>query len=273
MTRFQNIFHKLKITTLTIVVIFAFYMSCIEPSIIVTENVHIPIWISKKIVFISDIHLWIYKWWDFLEKTVKIINRNKPDYVLIGGDLTLFATKPSRATLLSYFSPLKNLSVPTYAILWNHDLMHPGPDLATDLVSVLESLNVHVLNNDIIKLDWFTLVWLWEYWSNDSNTTLLSEKIDLSKTIALIHNPDILSLYTEKSIPALTLAGHVHGWQVRIPYLYKYAIPSQWNYERWYYEEPIWTKKARLFISQWLWETGLPLRFLCPPTLYVIDLQ
>jgi hypothetical protein len=109
MIQFQKYLSLLKIAMMSVMAIFAFYSTVVEPSIIVTENVHIPVGINKKIVFISDIHLGIYKGGDFLEKTIEIINRNNPDYVLIAGDLTLFLEKPSHEELISYFLPFKKI--------------------------------------------------------------------------------------------------------------------------------------------------------------------
>ena len=85
-------------------------------------------------------------------------DKEKPDYVFIAGDLTLFASKPSKAELKNYLLPLKNLKAQTYVILGNHDLQVPGPDLADDLVHVLSELGMQVLNNDRVELDGFTLV-------------------------------------------------------------------------------------------------------------------
>ena len=52
------------------------------------------------------------------------------------------------------------------------------------------------------------------------------------KTIVLLHNPDILQYYSPHAIPALTLAGHTHGGQIRIPWLYKKTIPTDGDFDR-----------------------------------------
>jgi len=79
---------------------------------------------------------------------------------------------------------------------------------------------------------------------------LLQKETNLKKTIALIHNPDITIEYPVDAIPALTLAGHVHGGQIRIPWLYKKFLPSIWKFDRGYYEVPVGNSFAKLFVSE-----------------------
>jgi predicted MPP superfamily phosphohydrolase len=83
-----------------------------------------------------------------------------------------------------------------------------------------------------------------------------------------MHNPDSLEKFPE-SISDLALAGHTHGWQIRIPILYKKVIPTLWSYDKWYTQE----KKSKLFITSGLWEVWLPMRFLNPPVIDVINLK
>jgi len=247
--------------------------SFIEARIIQTEEVTIPLGIQKKIILISDLHLgqWFWKWEDFLTRIVEKTNIIKADYILIAGDFTYY---PDEKNLKNLFSSFTKSNKPIYAVLGNHDVGFPGPLYKKELTEALTSDNVHILENKIIPLDGFTLIWLWELWEWNMDISILNKIISPEKTIVLLHNPDIIPYYAGKKIPALTLAGHTHGWQMRIPWLYKYVIPTIGDFDRGYGEYRLSkTKKVKYFISQWIGETGLPLRFLCPPTIYVIDLN
>ncbi len=87
----------------------------------------------------------------------------------------------------------------------------------------------------------------------------------------LTHNPDTALSYAPNHYPDLTLAGHTHGGQVRIPYLYKRMIPVLgvdilWDQGLYRY------KNGQVFVTSGIGEVGLPLRFLIPPVIDVLEL-
>lgn len=73
---------------------------------------------SKKIVFISDLHVdFIYGEWH-TKKIVQLIKKENPDLVLIGGDL-INTPKPNYA---QNFKCFREISAPIYAVIGNHDV-------------------------------------------------------------------------------------------------------------------------------------------------------
>lgn len=84
----------------------------------------------------------------------------------------------------------------------------------------------------------------------------------------LTHNPDLLP-----RVPAsvgLTLCGHTHGGQVRLPLLGAVTVPSRYGTR--FLEGWVWGGGARGFVSRGLGVTGLPVRNLCPAQLHVFTL-
>ena len=67
--------------------------------------------------------------------------------------------------------------------------------------------------------------------NNEDRRGLLDVQEFDHPVIALTHNPDTTSSYTEKYRANVTLVGHTHGGQVRIPFLYKRAIPVEGDFD------------------------------------------
>lgn len=241
-----------------------------EPQQIDVVSETIDIDVNQRVVFISDLHLWVYKDRVYLQKVVNRINRlRNVDYVLIAWDLT-YDPLPTQ-DLKELFQPLGDLHVPVYAVLWNHDVQKPGPDIRRALVEAIESHGVVFLHNDIIELPKFLLVGLWPRMSNEDNISLLERLHPLNKVVVLTHNPDTVDRYTTHNAD-VTLVGHTHCGQVRVPwlhpYLRAYTYPVEGDWDCGLYRTPY----TRLYISPWLGEVMLPIRFRNKPTVTVIDL-
>jgi predicted MPP superfamily phosphohydrolase len=67
----------------------------------------------------------------------------------------------------------------------------------------------------------------------------------------------------------LTLVGHTHCGQIRIPWLYRAVIPTEGPFDGGWSETPA----GELFITCGLGEVGLPMRFRTPPVVEVIEVR
>ncbi len=241
-----------------------------------TRSVHIDehlieTWFTKDLVLISDLHLWVYKWSTYLNKVVNEINNiQNIDAVMIAWDLTYHPLKKDAASLEQLFSPLSKIDKPVFAVLWNHDVEHPWPILRKELIQALNANGVIFLHNDIYDFTWVTLVWLWPTMSWEDETSLLSQCTDDDSVIVLAHNPDVTLSYGNR-LPDLTIVWHTHCGQIRLPFIHDiirpYFYPVRWDFDCWEYEDD------NLFISKWIWEVWLPMRFRNPPTIDVLRLR
>lgn len=241
------------------------YSRFIETQIITISNTSIEVWFSSKIALIWDTHLWRYKGRMFLDRLVNKLNKLDVDYVFIAGDLTY---EPEKWELEELFWAFDDLKHETYWVLWNHDVERPGPRIREELIRALDKENFHYLNNNIIVLGDFTLVWLGSNWNNEDDTGVLSQFIWSDNIVTLMHNPDSLSKFP-MWISDITFAWHTHWGQIRLPFLYKKVIPTQGIYDKGYTQE----KESKLFITSGMWEIGLPMRILNPPVIDVINLK
>jgi len=87
--------------------------------------------------------------------------------------------------------------------------------------------------------------------------------------IVLSHDPDLFPRIPERV--ALTLAGHLHGGQVAIPLLRRPLMPSRYG-ER-YARGHIVEHGRHLLVTSGVGTSGLPIRFLAPPEVYVLTLR
>lgn len=242
-----------------------------EPQQIAIEEYTIDVGVHKKIALIADLHLGIYKDWTYLQKVVNKINKIPwLDYVFIAGDFTFYPTK--NQDLDELFQPLGDLKVPVYAVLGNHDEQKPWPNLKLNLVRALEKQGVHYLQNDIVKFDDFFLVGLWAHLAGEDDVRLLKNFHVVNNVIVLTHNPDTVLNYNNYNAD-ITLVGHTHCGQIRLPlihdWLRPYIYPVEGDFDCGYMR----TKYTQLFITPGLWEVFLPMRWRNPPTISVISLE
>jgi len=237
----------------------------VEPNVLVTHYTQINTEFEQKIALVSDIHIWLFQGAKHVERLVDKLNTLDVDMVLIAGDFTF---EPGINELSDMLAPLVNIKHNTYAVLGNHDVMKPGPNIREELEKVLADSNVILLNNESVVFDDFVLVWLWSHMNDEDNVSMLDSYSITDNVIVLTHNPDTTLAYTNKNVD-LTLAGHTHWWQIRIPRLYKYVIPTVWDFDRWLTME----ENTELFITAWVWMTDLPMRFLNPPVIDVLVLN
>jgi predicted MPP superfamily phosphohydrolase len=238
----------------------------IEPQIILVQNHQVSTINQSKVALIADLHLGVYKDEKFLERVVKKINQiPELDAVLIAGDFTFYPTKSQN--LNDLFAPLADINIPVIAVLGNHDVEKPGPKLRNNLVSSLKANNVQILNNQITSIGELNILALGDHWAKEDDITLIQDLEQSQKNIILTHNPDTTTSYSEPT-NFLTLTGHTHGGQIRIPFLYKKVIPTKANFDKGLHK----TKNGPVFVTSGLGEVDLPMRFLVPPTIDVLNL-
>ena len=255
---------KIVVTFLFLINFLLIYARFIEPNIIVEKNTSIETGFKAKIVLISDLHIGAYNSTRFLERIVeKVNNIENVDFVVIAGDITYYPI----GDLDTLLSPLKKLQRPTYAVLGNHDSQAPGPDIEDELKEALERNNVIFLKNEDIYLEDLDIhiLGFGDLLAKEVNIKRLKDFKDEDNLVVIAHTPDTVYSYKYRE-PDLTLSGHTHGGQIRIPCIYKYFIPTKYGFDEGYYE----TEKGKVYVSSGLGMTGLPFRLGIPPVIDII---
>jgi len=167
---------------------------------------------SYKIVFLTDIHLGQILGRSYAEKLVKSVNEQKPDLVLISGDLLDERIKYlERENTLEALTKLQS-KFGTYMAYGNHDYLD-RPELWQQL---LEQTGIHVLRNKEVIIDKQLKITGINDWSREKSTDAL---MNLSKnnhkyySILMDHQPRRLDAAAQASYD-MYLAGHTHTGQL-----------------------------------------------------------
>jgi len=166
-----------------------------------------------RIVQISDMHIGGLIDEEFVHSSVKIINTQKADIVVITGDL-IDAPITRVAKAVDELQHIKS-RYGTYYILGNHEYFHG----VEQTVGYIKSLGIKVLNNSSERIDKFHIcgvndIFGFRYGSFEPDIDKTMKGIDSNiPTLLLAHQPRFLKHLGEHK-PSLILSGHTHGGQI-----------------------------------------------------------
>jgi uncharacterized protein len=227
---------------------------------------------KAKVALFSDIHIGRFKDKTWVDKVILETNKiENLDAVLVAGDWTYWPKDISKEGFMNDFSALKKSRYPIYAVMGNHDIEKPGPRLRSELEVALVELGVNFVDDKYIDFPTWRLVGVEDLWS-DKYVGLVETNLSKFKpNIVLTHQPDVVRDYNKlKTKPVLTLTGHTHCGQVRIPFLYKLALPTiDAFFDKGWYD----FEGNNLFISCGVGEVGLPIRLFNLPVVDVLEVN
>lgn len=219
-----------------------------------------------KLAILSDLHMGSHAG-DIarLETIVDQVNNWTPDIVLLLGDFMntqLFGGGRVPPVTTAQILAALNSRLGTYSILGNHDWYYDGKAVR----SALEAVGIVVMENTCCRVTdgagGFCIVGL-----ADDQT----REPDAEKTLACVPEgvPAVIMAHdpaTFADIPAgpfLTLCGHTHGGQIRLPILGPLTnssrAPMRWT------AGYIVEEGKHLFVSRGLGTSVIPVRLNCPP--------
>jgi uncharacterized protein len=246
----------------------------IEPNLLRVRSTSIELKVPAgepiKIALISDIHWGLFGRDGQLQRLVDRINSLDIDAVFVAGDWTY----EPKLDLQAGFAPLKQVRVPIFAVLGNHDVEKPGPKLAAQLREALTANGVQFVEGKSIAWKGWQVVGLDDLWGGrprEQIKTLFAESAAELTTnrLVLTHQPDTLAMLPASAMQ-LGLAGHSHGGQILLPYATDWQLRTAMK-QGWYnglYETP----QGKVFVTPGIGMIGLPWRFLVPPTIDVITI-
>jgi predicted MPP superfamily phosphohydrolase len=212
---------------------------------------------------------------------VDTANQLRPDLVVLLGDFIAsyqFAIKRVADPL--WAAELARLRAPlgTWAILGNHDWWH---DLH-GVRSALAEVRIPLLENDAVLLGGpgqkFWLAGIGDQLAHPLGHGRFRGVDDLPGTLArvrtddpvllLVHEPDIFPRVPARV--ALTLAGHTHGGQIRLPLIWPAFVPSKYG-ARYAYGHVV-EDNRHMIVSGGLGTSFIPARLGVPPEVVHVEL-
>ena len=163
-----------------------------------------------KMVLLSDLHLGYHNTRADFEKWVKLINDEKPDLVLMAGDIIDISHKPVMEENMA--EVFRMMQAPVYTCLGNHDYYAGEPQSE----QFIKESGIHLLRDESITLpNGITII------GRDDRTNMrrksvkdLTKEADMSKfTILLDHQPYHLE-DAERYGVDFQFSGHTHYGQV-----------------------------------------------------------
>jgi predicted MPP superfamily phosphohydrolase len=204
-------------------------------------------------------------------RTLEVLDRERPEVVVLTGDI---CERPRDVEDLVAFSREARGSTATFAIWgnWEADSGLTRPDLA----KAYDRSEVQFLCNQAGLVTWrgerLTVVGLDDllYGRPDPGEALRSAPA-LATTVWLVHEPGyVATLPADRLLaPAMILAGHTHGGQVRLPLIPPILPRGSGPFLEGWYRNYL----APLYVSRGIGTATIRARFLCPPELPILTLR
>ncbi len=248
----------------------------LEPRTLRTRDEHLALegWPAElanlRIALVSDLHAgapWMRE--RGVDRVVDAVRDAAPDLVALLGDYVDFAVRGARHVAhASVARRLAALDPPlgTYAVLGNHDWAHG----AGRMRRALEEAGIPVVDDAAVAVhERLWVVGLGDEERSPSDAyRVFADVPDGPAVLCLAHDPDVFPRVPPRA--TLTVSGHTHGGQLRVPRLRARAIPSRYG-ER-YAEGHVVEGGRHLYVSRGIGTSTLPVRLGVPPEVVVLHL-
>ena len=251
------------------------YARFIEPRFLVTAETDVEIDRcfdragAIRIGVFSDMHMGVFGNAMSLERIVDATNAAQPDVVFIAGDFVYHLPPEKFETV---FAPLADLKAPVIAVLGNHDIGQPGPDVSAALQAALPKADMRLIDNQVLRLSnskfAIELVGISDEWGYQQDFTPL-ETPAAEPRLVLTHHPETVFLFGDHMSFDLFIGGHTHGGQIQIPLVTCLVTNICGNHLYGLREE----HGGLLFTTSGTGMIGLPMRFRTPPRVDVLNVR
>lgn len=221
---------------------------------------------------VADLHCAEYD--EGNQKLLSMLREAQPDIIVFTGD-TVDERHPDKTATLEFLRACVQIA-PCYFITGNHECAMNRADYY-DLEAQIREIGVDVLHDQAVTLEKgdaaITLLGVDD--ENFIGTLYSPEQLrELAGTdgftVLLSHRPEYFWRYAEAQID-LTLSGHAHGGQFRLPLIGGLYAPGQGTLPE--YDSGVYTyKNANMVVSRGIGQSSFPLRFNNRPELVVVTL-
>lgn len=211
-----------------------------------------------------------------MARIVRQINDLKPDLILLGGDYVgdskWGATYDARQSIAPFAALRAPLGV--VAVLGNHDARSKKNQVAlsrADWRATFAAMGVAMLDNQAVRRGPLAIGGLRDVYTGKPDipaTVAAMERIG-GAPLMISHGPDVFPALPDRAM--LTLVGHTHCGQIALPFLGVVYVPSRYGvrYACGVYRDGMKT----MVVSAGVGTSGLPVRMLAPPDIWLITVR
>ena len=219
-----------------------------------------------RVLLITDIHAGIFLKPETLEWIIDGLLQAKPDLVVIGGDIVTGHVREA-LPYLDALAPLTAAPLGAWFCFGNHDYFGGDPNA---LRKNLAAIGITTLKNESIPLNHrggsFVLGGIDDLVLGKPDWLQLGSAHGMPHLL-MAHNPDHFQEAVARRIP-LTLSGHTHGGQIRLPH-----GPPIIRQSRYCLDEGAYARDASLLVvSRGLGSVALPIRLGADPEAMLIEI-
>lgn len=255
------------------------YGFLIEPARLVMhqETLDLPRWPASlsglRVALVGDLHVGSPHWGlDRVRALVEAVDAEGPDLVLLAGDYRIHDVAFGRyVPEIDVARALGGLRAPlgVFAVMGNHDPWHDETVRAAFRAS-----GIRVLEDEVAEIPArgasFDLLGVED---EEARTRTGAEELARvppgAPLLVLSHEPDLFPELDDR--PALVLAAHTHGGQVRLPWIGP-PIPHS-RYGQRYVAGHVVENGRHLFVTTGVGTSILPIRLGVPPEIVVLTLR
>jgi predicted MPP superfamily phosphohydrolase len=219
-----------------------------------------------RVLLISDIHGGIFLKPGTLWQIVRALMQTKPDLVVVAGDLVTGHASEAMP-YLSALAPLTEAPLGAWFCFGNHDYYGGDPE---ELRENLAAIGIKTLKNESVALSHHG-----KHLVLGGIDDRIMGKPNWEKMFAnhgaphllMSHNPDHFYEAEARGVP-LTLSGHTHGGQIRLP-----NGPAIIRQSRYCLDEGVYAYRSSLLVvSRGLGSVALPFRWGADPEAVLIEI-
>lgn len=258
-------------------------------------------WENEEVAVIGDfqVGMWLDNDSTVEQMAEKLVELN-PSAVLFLGDYIYHSVdnhEKERQRVKELIKPLTDSDIPVFAVLGNHDYgmasqtADPNEELAGEMKSALQEVGITVLHNESAALthtdngvevgtassESLYIVGLGAEWPELADSSEAFDGVpDSAARLVMMHNPETFGTLPAEAAP-VSVAGHTHGGQMRIPGTPKWSYTALMNETEDDYMygwiDDYGATGNNLYINPGVGFSILPLRINCPPEITMLKLQ
>lgn len=233
---------------------------------------------NYKIAVVSDVHNAEYG--ENNRLLISVIQKENPDMIAITGDL-VDANKTDMEAAKNLAKQLVELA-PCYYVTGNHEAWIG--EQYQELEEKLLDIGVNILHDRAVKVikngETIQIAGLDDLYfaggdlsvqENRLKTRLQEMNLTEDYCILLSHRPEFFHIYVSENVD-LTVSGHTHGGQFRLPFVGGVIAPNQGIFPK--YDAGKYSENGRIMIvSRGIGNSIIPVRFHNRPEVAVVELH